>query len=340
MKRDLDIAVIGGGAFGTTLASLLAEAGRKVVLWAHEEEVVHSINRHHVNDLFLPGFRLPRGLRATTDLQGLVPSAPVVLVVVPSEYFRGVARTVGQVLQGDQVLVHATKGIEIATFRRMSEVLREETPARKIGVLSGPNLSGEIMAGKPAGAVIASTDDEVIVAVQGLFRDTRLRTYAGHDVIGVEVAGSFKNIVALAAGAVDALQMGENAKALLLTRGLGEMTRFGVALGADALTFYGLAGIGDLIATCASRLSRNHRFGERLAAGETPAQVLADMRQVAEGVPTTAAVYRQAVSLGLDLHIVRAVHAVLYEGWRVTDAVSWIRSNPARYDVEIQWNRG
>lgn len=339
MKRDHDIAVIGGGAFGTTLASLLAEAGRTVVLWAHEEEVVHSINRHHVNDLFLPGFRLPRGLRATTDLAGSVPRASVVLVVVPSEYFRGVVRMVGQVLGDDQVLVHATKGIEIETFRRMSEVLREETPARKIGVLSGPNLSGEIMAGRPAGAVIASTDDEVIATVQGLFRDTRLRTYAGHDVIGVEVGGSFKNIVALAAGAVDALQMGENAKALLLTRGLGEMTRFGVALGADALTFYGLAGIGDLIATCASRLSRNHRFGERLAAGETPAQVLADMRQVVEGVPTTAAVYRQAVLLGLDLHIVRAVHAVLYEGWTVLDALAWIRSNPARYDVEVQWNR-
>lgn len=334
MKRDLDIAVIGGGAFGTTLASLLAEIGRKVVLWVREEGLARAISRRHVNDLFLPGFRLPRGLRATTDLHGLVPRAPVVLIVVPSEYFRGVARAVGEVIEGDQVLVHATKGIEVATFQRMSEVLREETCALKVGVLSGPNLSGEIMAGKPAGAVIASRYDEVVATVQALFSGSRLRTYGGRDVTGVEVGGSFKNIIALAAGAVDALGMGDNAKALLLTRGLGEMARFGVALGSDVFTFLGLAGLGDLMATCGSRLSRNYRFGERLAAGETPERIRADMTNVAEGVPTAAAVYRQAVGLGLDLHIVRAVHAVLYEGWTVPEALAWLQSNPAGHDVE------
>lgn len=328
------MAVIGGGAFGTTLASLLAEIGRKVVLWVREEGLARAITRHHVNDLFLPGFRLPPRLRATTDLHGLVPRARVVLMVVPSEYFRGVARAVGEVIEGDQVVVHATKGIEVATFRRMSEVLREETCALKVGALSGPNLSGEIMAGKPAGAVIASQDDEVVATVQALFKGSRLRTYGGRDVIGVEVGGSFKNIIALAAGAVDGLGMGDNTKALLLTRGLGEMARFGVALGADVFTFCGLAGIGDLMATCASRLSRNRQFGERLAAGETPEQIKSAMTSVAEGVPTAAAVYRQAVGLGLDLHIVRAVHAVLYEGWTVSDALTWLQSNPAGHDVE------
>lgn len=329
----LDVAVVGGGAFGTTLASILCRLGRRVSFWAREEDVANEINRKHTNRQYLPGFDLPRNLRASTDLAEVVSGAPVVLLVVPSKFLRGVARTLS--LRPDQVLVHTAKGIEVGTGLRMSEVLRAEIPAGLIGVLSGPNLAREIMAGLPAGAVVASEEPEVARRVQALFAQSTLRIYRGTDVIGVEVGGAFKNVVALAAGAVDGMNLGDNAKALLVTRGLSEMIRYGVALGADVTTFSGLAGVGDLITTCASPLSRNHQVGYRLARGETLEAVLADMAHVAEGVTTSAAIHAHAQSLGLDLHIVHAVHEVLYAGWTPRQALDWLMSNPAGPELEL-----
>ena len=323
MARDkLDVLVVGGGSFGTTLASLMTNLGRRTRLWVRRAEQAEEINREHTNSRYLPGFELPAGLEATTDLAMSVKAAQVVMVVIPSRQFREVAKKLGDHIRGDQVLLHATKGLEIDTFKRMSEILREETCSLKIGVLSGPNLALEIMAGHPAGATLASRYDEVIEKGQALFKGERIRVYGGRDVVGTEIGGAFKNIVALAAGAAQGMGYGDNTKSLLMTRGLSEMVRFGVALGADILTFGGLAGIGDLIATCASPLSRNNRVGVALAEDRELDDILEEMGQVAEGVPTTKAVHIQAESMGLDLPIVRAVYEVLYQGRKTPDALA------------------
>jgi len=327
-RDEMDVLVLGGGTFGTALASLLSDQGRRVKLWVRRAEQAEQINQTHVNERYLPDFELPGALEAVTDLGAAVCGAPLLLMVIPSKQFRNVARQVGDHLEGDQVVVHATKGIEIETFKRMSEVLREETCGLKIGVLSGPNLSREIMAGHPAGALVASRYNEVITKAQALFAGSRMRLYGGRDVIGTEVGGAFKNIIALAAGMAAGLGFGDNTKALLITRGLSEMARFGVAVGGDVFTFGGLAGIGDLMATCASPLSRNHQVGARLAKGETLADILASTHQVAEGVPTAKAVHLQARTMGLDLPIVSAVHARLYEGWSNEQVVENLMTLP------------
>jgi glycerol-3-phosphate dehydrogenase (NAD(P)+) len=327
-RDELDVLVVGGGSFGTALTTLLLENRRKVLLWVRRPEQAEEISTRHTNSRYLPGTALRPDLRATADLRQAVPRTRLVLVVIPTKAFREVAREIGAVLQGDQLLVHATKGLELSTHRRMSEILREETCALKIGAISGPNLAAEILAGHPAGALVASRYQEVVQAVQAQFAGGRFRVYGAQDVIGTEIGGAFKNIIALAAGVVDGLGMGNNAKSLLLTRGLSEMARFGVTMGAEVFTFGGLAGIGDLMATCASPLSRNHQVGERLAKGEVLADILKSMTQVAEGVPTTAAVQQRAQELRLDLPIVRAVHGMLYEGWTAPDAVTRLMQLP------------
>ena len=327
-RSELDILVVGGGTFGSTLGTLLCGGGHRVRMWVRREEQAAEINEKHTNSRYLGDIVLPENLLATTDLAGSVPLTPIVLVVVPSKYFRVVAHEIGDSLEGDQILVHATKGIEIDTFMRMSDILREETCALKIGVISGPNLAKEILAGQPAGALVASRYNEADECVQALFSGSRLRLYSGRDLIGTEIAGSFKNIIAVAAGVVDGMGLGDNTSSLLITRGLSEMARFGVVLGADVFTFGGLAGIGDLMATCASPLSRNHQVGERLAKGEKLDKIISGMTQVAEGVTTTKAVHKQAQKLGLDLPIVRAVHGVLYENWTSHQALENLMAIP------------
>ena len=327
-KGKLDVLIVGGGGFGTALATILAELGKRTLIWVRREEQAKEINGKHTNRRYHPDHKLPASLKATTDLAGSIKGSPVILMAIPSRFFREVSRTVGDHIEGDQILVHTTKGFEIETFKRMSEILREETCTLKTGVLSGPNLSAELMAGHPAGATIASPYNEVIEAVQALFNGPRIRVYGGHDVVGTEVGGAFKNIIALASGMADGKGFGDNTKALLLTRGLSEMARVGVDLGADVFTFCGLTGIGDLMCTCASPLSRNYTVGSRLATGETLEEILESMTQVAEGVPTTDAVHRHAAAKDLDLPIVQAVYQVLYEGLSVPEAVRTLMEIP------------
>jgi glycerol-3-phosphate dehydrogenase (NAD(P)+) len=327
-RTGLDVLVMGAGAFGTALASLLRERGHRVGVWVRRPEQAEEIRARRTNARYLPGCELPEGLEATTDLAGAARQSPLVLMAVPSRSFREAARALGESIEGDQIVVHATKGIERETFRRMSEILREETCALKLGVLSGPNLAPEIMTGHPAGAQVASRFAEVVHTTQALFAGGRLRVYGGRDVVGTEVGGAFKNIIALAAGVVDGLGLGDNTKSLLITRGLSEMARYGVAVGADVFTFGGLAGIGDLVTTCASRLSRNHQVGERLCQGEPLEAILASLGHVAEGVTTTQAVHAQAGALGLELPIVRAVHGMLFEGWSAKDALLRLMALP------------
>lgn len=323
-----DLCVVGGGSFGTALAAIAAGRGRSVRMWVRRQEQADEINRDRTNGPYLQGSKLPDGIHATSDMQEAVGNAPVVLVVVPSKSFREVARSVGEHVRGDQLLVHATKGIEIESFSRMSQILRQETCALKMGVLSGPNLATELMAGHPAGAVIASRYDEVVASVQSLFRGGHLRVYGGRDVVGVEIGGAFKNIIAIAAGVADGFGFGDNARSLVITRGLSEMALLGTSHGADVFTFGGLAGVGDLVATCNSKLSRNHQVGERLAAGQDLETILRELKHVAEGVPTAEAVHRRARSQGLRLPIVEAVHSVLFEGRTATAALEQLMALP------------
>lgn len=321
--------VVGGGTFGTALASLLARNGRRARLWVRRTEQANEINRRHTNRDYFEDRKLPENLRAVTDLGAAMRGVPVLIVAVPSRSFRDVSRAVGDHLTGEQIVVHATKGIEPNTFKRMSEILREETCVLKLGVISGPNLAEELMAGNPAGSTVASHFDEVVTRVQELFTGSPLRLYGARDVIGTEIGGAFKNIVALVSGVAHGLGFGDNTKALIVTRGLSEMTRYGTALGADAETFSGLAGIGDLMATCSSQLSRNFRTGMRFAKGEKLEDILKSSAQVVEGVPTTLAVHRQAEALGLDLPMVRAVYAAFYEGRPIRDLLAGLMERPA-----------
>jgi len=316
------VGVVGAGSWGTTLAKILGENGQPTLVWAHEPEVVEEINTSRSNERYVPGATLAPQVRATGELQEICARCDFMLMVVPSHVFRGVANGLGEHLTGEHCIVHCTKGIERETFRRMSEILREETCVRKIGALCGPNLSKELSARQPAGTLVASKYDEVVRRAQAALSCGYFRVYGGHDVVGAEVGGAFKNIVAVAAGVVDGLQLGDNTKALLLTRGLSEMARYGDALGADVITFGGMAGIGDLMATCASPHSRNHQVGERLARGETLEQIQAGMFMVAEGVKTASSVHAFARYKGLELPIVEAVHALLYEGLAVQQAIA------------------
>jgi len=336
-EKDLKVGIIGAGAFGTTLALMLAKKGLEVVLWGYEEEVVREINEKRANSRYLKGVRLPKGIVATTDMGSALHGKAIVLVVVPSKYMRAVARKMRGQLDQQTRLIHCAKGIEIDTFKRMSQVIQEETGVATVGVLSGPNLSYELARQKPAGTVIASTDDELVSLGVSLFRGTPLRVYKSHDVIGVEIGGAFKNIIAMAAGAVDGFRLGMNTRSTLICRGLSEMIRFGVALGARLETFAGLAGIGDLIVTCTSKRSRNYQVGFRVARGETVEKILDSMVHVAEGVTTCKAVYEQARNMGLELHIVHAVYHCLYGGWSAKDALRWLLSNPTGFEIAFSF---
>lgn len=332
------VTVIGAGSWGTTLAQVLGRNGHDVLVWARSPEICEQIGQQHRNERYLPGFELSPNIQATTDLERACQHSTWILLVVPSHGLRACARDMSGFLTGEHSIVHATKGIEQQSFRRMSEVLREETCVRKIGVLSGPNLAKEIMRGQPAGTLVASKYREVLDRSLALLHAGSFRVYAGDDVVGAEVGGAFKNIVAVAAGVVDELGMGDNTRALLLTRGLNEMAHVGAAMGANVLTFGGLAGIGDLMATCASPLSRNHQVGERLARGQSLAQIRDEMHMVAEGVKTTASTHAYARHKGLDLPIVRAVHAVIYEQRPVMDAIRDLMALPASHElVELSW---
>lgn len=310
--RHSTIGVVGGGSWGTTLAHLIASNGAPVLQWIRDPDVAEAVNRRHENPRYLTGHALHPGLVATTALQEVGRTCRLILVIVPSHSAREVARELGDHLDGSQLLVHGIKGIEPGTYRRVSEILREETCVRRIGVLSGPNLAREVIAGQPSATVIASAYQEVIDAGIEALRCRTFRVYGSRDLIGSEVGGAIKNVFAIAAGAAHGLGFGDNTKALLLTRGLAEMSRLGNWLGANPLTFAGLSGIGDLMATCFSPLSRNFQVGLQLAQGASLAAITARMGQVAEGVRTTATIHAMAEQDGLYMPITEAVYQVLY----------------------------
>lgn len=329
-----NVGVFGAGSWGTTLAKILGDNGHQVLLWCRRPELCAEINEKRVNASYLPSVTLPPSIEATDDVQRVCESAKVLLMVVPSHGFRRVANAIGDFLDGEHVIVHATKGIEQESYKRMSEILREETPVRKIGALSGPNLAKELSQCQPAGTLVASRYREVIERAHGVLHNNYFRVYGGHDLIGAEIGGTFKNIVAVAAGVVDGLKLGDNTKALLLTRGINEMARFGVAMGGQTITFAGMAGFGDLMATCASPFSRNHQVGERLARGEKLADILEAMKMVAEGVKAAKAVRSFAQAHVLELPIVEAVHRVLYEDAEVGNVLQDLMAIGAGHEFD------
>ena len=308
------IGVIGAGAWGTTLAIRLAEGQRPVTIWAHSVEANQRLAGSRANEQYLPGVVFPPNIRVATESAYLSEPHRAYVLAVPSAHLRETLRHVGPLLDRNASLLSVVKGIEEETHLRMSQVIEQELPGRRVAVLSGPNLAREIAAGKPAGSVIASIDAELAAELATILASDRFRVYTNPDLVGVELAGALKNVVALAAGFVDGLQFGDSAKAGIITRGLAEMTRLGVAAGAQPMTFAGLAGVGDLIATCMSPMSRNRRAGELMASGMSWAQAAERLNGVAEGVFTVRGALALAADHGVELPIAEQVAAVIHDG--------------------------
>lgn len=316
------VAVLGGGSWGTALADHLARGGADVVLWARDAEVVDTINSTHRSDGFLPGHALAPSLRATTDLGKAVQSCRVALNAVPSHAARAVLEIAHRAVPADAVLVNTSKGIEVGSLTFLSGVVATTLPGRPYVVLSGPSFAEEVASRQPTAVVAASLDAASAVATQSLFSTSHFRVYTSDDVTGVEVGGALKNVMAIAAGVLDGMGLGHNPRAALLTRGLAEMTRLGVALGAEERTFAGLAGLGDLVLTCTGGLSRNRSLGVALGQGQSLAEWTSAHRSAVEGVNAARAALRLAEAAGVELPITAQVAAVLFDAKPVKQAVS------------------
>ena len=316
--------VVGTTSWGTTLAILMARQGHLVTLSARTMEEVEGLQRDGENKQRLPGFAFPPSLKVTASTQEAFEGAKLVIFAVPAKSLRSNVQRIRDFLADNAVIISATKGLEIDTGLRMSQVLQDELPQllkTRICVLSGPNLSAEIAQERPASTVVASEDSQIALNVQGAVMTPMFRVYTNSDVVGVELAGALKNIIALGAGIGDGMGYGDNGKAAFITRGLTEITRLGVSAGASPLTFAGLAGLGDLIATAASPLSRNRYVGEQMAKGRSLRDILSTMQNVAEGVDTTAAAMKMARELGVEMPITEAMYRVLFEGLDPRQAV-------------------
>jgi glycerol-3-phosphate dehydrogenase (NAD(P)+) len=323
MTPPMRVTVVGAGSWGTALAMVLVERGHDVCLWSWEAEVAEAINAGSQNP-YLAGVRLPAGLRADSDLAAAVRDADLVVSVSPSQVVRSVMEVAGPHLKADAVLVSASKGIEFGTLLRMDEVLGQivaPSVMDRFCVLSGPSFAKEVAESAPTAVVVASRRQEIADLVQEAFQTPWFRVYTNLDVIGVELGGALKNVVALAAGVTAGLGHGHNTTAALITRGLAEMTRLGVAMGARKATFYGLAGMGDLVLTCTGSLSRNRTVGFRLGQGESLEAILGEMTAVAEGVKTAGAVHALARKHGVEMPIAEQVYAMLEEGRSPAEAV-------------------
>lgn len=326
------ITVLGGGSWGTALASHLAGLGHETSLLVREQSVADDVNKHKRNSLYLPGLQLNPQVRATVKAAEGLAGAEICLLAVPCQYMRQTLSRLAPHIPADAVPVCASKGIEATTLKRMSQVVEETLPrqAGKYAALSGPSFAKEVVEGKPVAIVLACRDAALGALLRDVFAGPLFRVYSSTDVVGVETGGAMKNVIAIAAGLSDGLGLGDNARAALITRGLAEMSRLGEALGGRAATFMGLSGMGDLVLTCAGDLSRNRQVGRRLAQGESMAEISAGMIQVAEGVKTTEAACRLADELELDLPIARAMRKVIVDGASPRDLVCELMTRSLR----------
>lgn len=334
---DNQVGVFVAGSWGTALASVLADNGNGVKLWTRSAGQAEEINRNRMNRKYLPETALSERISATDSLAAAAAAAKAVVLVAPSSAMREVASRLRPHLDERTLVIHATKGFESDSLKRMSEVIAEELPRtdpRRIVVLSGPSHAEEVIRRSPTTVVVSAADSEAAEAAQDLFINPYFRVYTNPDVIGVEVGGALKNIIALGAGLSDGLGFGDNAKAALLTRGLAEIGRLGIAMGANPLTFAGLAGVGDLVVTCTSRHSRNWRAGYMLAQGRTLDEVLAEMGMVVEGVKTTKAAHVLARAYGVSMPITGELYCLLFEGKSPQDAVDDLMGRVRTHEIE------
>lgn len=325
MTTDVErIAVIGGGSWGTALAGRLAANGNDTVLWAYEAELVSEINSRHTNTLYLPGINLPPALACTGNLEEAVCGRSIVLLVTPVQVMRGVLKQLAPHIAPNALIANASKGIELETLQTVSQICEELLGAAALEryvALSGPTFAREVAQELPSLIVAASRNTGASQRVQAAFSCPCLRVYTNEDVVGVELGGAVKNVIAIAAGICDGLGFGHNARAALITRGLAEMNRLGHAMGAQAATFAGLAGMGDLVLTCTGDLSRNRTVGFKLGQGMTLTDILAEMRMVAEGVKSAESVYQLACRLGVEMPIVEKTYRILHEDLPARQAV-------------------
>jgi glycerol-3-phosphate dehydrogenase (NAD(P)+) len=327
------VAVIGAGSWGTTVAALAA-TNTPTTLWARRKELAEQINAAHVNVDYLPTFTLPEALRATSEIDEAVGTADVVVMAVPSHGFRDVLVEVSRTLRPWVPIVSLSKGLEQGTLRRMSEVVHDELPGHPVAVLTGPNLAKEILAGQPAASVVAIDDEVIAIELQRIFATMRLRVYTNPDTIGCEVAGVVKNVIAIASGMAQGMGFGDNTRATLITRGLAEMSRLGVSLGGQSITFAGLAGMGDLIATCSSRQSRNNTVGYELGKGRPIDEIVGEMKMVAEGVKSCASVLALAARQDVDMPITEQVVAVCHQGRSAVEALAALMQREGKPELQ------
>ncbi|MEX2289662.1 MAG: NAD(P)H-dependent glycerol-3-phosphate dehydrogenase [Mycobacteriales bacterium] len=325
-------AVLGSGSWGTAFGKVLADTGTDVVLWARRPELAEAVRDRHENPDYLPGITLPARLTATADAEQAVSGADFLVLAVPSQSLRENLAAVVPVLGRGTLLVSLMKGVELGTTKRMSEVVCEvaDVPASRVAVVSGPNLAKEIAGGQPAATVVACTDERAAGRLQAACLTGYFRPYTNVDVVGCELGGAVKNVIALATGMAEGMGFGDNTRASLITRGLAETARLGAALGADPLTFSGLAGLGDLVATCTSPLSRNRTFGERLGRGETLEGILAGKPQTAEGVKSCRSILDLARKHDVDMPITEHVVAVVHEGMTPKEMVRGLMTREAK----------
>jgi glycerol-3-phosphate dehydrogenase (NAD(P)+) len=323
-------AVVGGGAWGTALAHVLGTNGHEVMLWAREAEVVEAVNARHENVVFLSGAALSPAVKATSDMAAALTGARIVMYAAPSAHLRDIAKRAAPHVGKDAIIGVATKGIEVGTLALMTDVVESENNGRPVVAVSGPSFAAEVVAGQPTAIVAASREEPPAHAVQKAFSNGHFRVYTQDDVIGVELGGALKNVMAVATGIVEGVGLGNNSRAALITRGLAEMTRLGVAAGATASTFAGLAGLGDLVLTCTGSLSRNRAVGEAIGRGATLAEALEGKQTVAEGVVTAKSAGQLAAKYDVEMPIVEMVNRILFEGHTARRAVNEMMTRELR----------
>ncbi|MEA3280039.1 MAG: NAD(P)H-dependent glycerol-3-phosphate dehydrogenase [Thermodesulfobacteriota bacterium] len=335
--NSIKIGVVGAGSWGTTLANLLGKKGFKVDHWVFEAEVRKQIQELRENRVFLPGFTLSPNIFPTNNLARVVSGKDIVLIVVPSHFMRETARKTAGNISKKTIIVSASKGIENKTHLTMSGVLKEtlpEIPEKNFAVLSGPSFAREVAAKVPTLIAVASSDKKTACFVQHVFATPNFRVYTSSDMIGVELGGSVKNVIAIAAGIADGLGLGLNTRAALITRGLTEMRRLGIKLGANPRTFTGLAGVGDLILTCTGDLSRNHTVGKQIGEGKKLKAILSEMRMVAEGVKTARSVYNLSKNLGVEMPISNEIYHILYDDFSPKEALYRLMTRNLKQELD------
>ena len=335
MRSLRKIAVLGGGSFGTALANMIAENGYNVVLWMRSHESVLECSSSHENIKYLPGLSLDPKLAFSSSLEASLKDADVVFFSVPSKAFRLLAREANKYINSDARVISTAKGIEAGTFKLMSQVLEEELPQARVGVISGPNLAMEIATKQITATVVASTDPQVSSDIQELLGSYYFRVYANTDRFGVELAGALKNIYAIAAGISSSMKMGQNTVSLLVTRSLAEMSRFSASLGANPMTFMGLSGVGDLFVTCTSPLSRNYQIGLALGSGLSVDEAVRKVGHVAEGINTTLMIKKEAEKLKIYMPLVNALYETMFNGRPVEEVLKAMMLAEQNTDVEF-----